>query len=191
MNGNRINHLNELDASALTFENLRWQYGVFHTLSTGSGRNKKYSYWNGVQTKLGEIEETLWYQLAEMLIQQSSEQELLSCLIQWGSEHNYINAPASEIRKNALDLHISRIFDNPKWVGFIPFNRRYRPEVLETAHLVTVVTDCCKQPGEVTQEQIDAAYQGEIACPHCGVHSSFSAVGQEDTQNLQAEMEMI
>ena len=36
-----------------------------------------------------------------------------------------------------------------RWVNFIPFNREYRPEVLEHASLVTVINECCGKPGEV------------------------------------------
>ena len=40
-----------------TFEDIRWQYGVFRCNSTGAGRDKKYTPWRAVKTKLGEIEE--------------------------------------------------------------------------------------------------------------------------------------
>ena len=93
------------------------------------------------------------------------------------------------VRHKALQLHISRIFDNPRWVNFIPFNREYRPEVLEHASLVTVINECCGKPGEVTQEQIDGACTGTVACPHCGRWSSFSIV--EPKQAEEQGMEMI
>ena len=78
-------------------------------------------------------------------------------------EHNYLKESVRAVRKEALHHHVNRIFDNPRWVDFVPFNRRYRPEVLKTAHLVTVVNECCQEPGVVTQEQIDAAYKGTIS----------------------------
>lgn len=185
MSRNQITSLNSIDISSLTFEDIRWKYGVFRPTSTGSGRDKKYSSWNGVQTPLGEIEEKLWYQLAETLIQQKGEQQLFHDLLQWESEHNYTNATSAEVRKEALHLHASRIFDNPQWVSFVAFNRRYRPEVLETAHLVTVVNTCCQKPGEVTQEQIDAASNGEISCPHCGRWSPFAIAEQSQADGHQ------
>ncbi|MFR6041929.1 MAG: hypothetical protein ACLUHL_11220 [Dysosmobacter welbionis] len=64
--------------------------------------------------------------------------------------------------------------DWPEWVDYIPFNRKYRPQVLEQAHIVTVFNACCGKPGEVTQEQIDRAWRGQIACPCCGRWSLFS-----------------
>ena len=155
MRNGQINSLSEIDMERLSFEDIRWRYGVFHPTSTGAGRDKQYSAWIGVQTSLGEIEKGVWYQAAEALIQKAGEQKLLEALTDWESRHNYAKDSARTVRHKALQLHISRIFDNPRWVNFIPFNREYRPEVLEHANLVTVINECCGKPGEVTQEQID------------------------------------
>lgn len=185
----QINTLSGINIDQLSFKDIRWQYGVFHPTSTGSGRDKQYSSWSGVQTSLGEIEEGLWYQLAESLIQMAGEQELLDALTDWGSRHNYTKASSQEVRKEALRLHARRIFDDPRWVSFLPFNREYRPEALESARIVTVVNVCCGKPGEVTQEQIDASYNGTVACPHCGRWSEFSIVEPEQAMG-QEGMEM-
>ena len=186
----QINSLNELDMELLGFEDIRWRNGTFHPISTGSGRDKKYSSWRGVQTSLGEIEEGLWYQLADLLIQRAGEQKLLGALIDWESRHNFTKASAQAIRRDALKLHISRIFDNPRWVNFIPFNRKYRPEALKNVQIVTVVNECCEKPGEVTQEQVTASHDDEIACPHCGRWSRFTIVEPEQTTR-QKGMEMM
>ena len=191
----RITSLDEIDFSALDFQDLHWWYGVFQCTSTGSGRDIKYGAWIGVKTGLGEIEVKVWCQAAEKLIQQKGKQELLGYLTQWCSERNILKESADRIRKRALQLHVDRIFDNPRWVDFVPFNRRYRPDVLNTAHLVTVVNECCQKPGVVTQEQIDAACEGAIACPCCGRWSHFevtdSALGISEHQAEQTNgMEM-
>ncbi len=138
-----------------TFEDIRWQYGVFRCNSTGAGRDKKYTPWRAVKTKLGEIEECDWCKLVEAVIERENEVPLLNALIQWCNEHNYVSASVSEMRKEALQLHASRIFDNPQWIGFIPFNAKYRPEILNTANIVFVRMACCPEAGAVTQEQID------------------------------------
>ena len=174
----RIRDLRGIDFSKLEFEDLRWQYGVFQSTSTGSGREKRHGSWIGVKTGLGEIEVKVWCQAAEKLIQQKGEQELLGYLTQWCSERNILKESADRIRKRALQLHVDRIFDNPRWVDFVPFNRRYRPEALEHAHLVTVVNECCQKPGVVTQEQIDASDNGTVACPCCGRWSPFRVIEQ-------------
>ena len=54
--------------SEATFEDIRWQYGVFRCNSTGAGRDKKYTPWRAVKTKLGEIEECDWCKLVEAVI---------------------------------------------------------------------------------------------------------------------------
>lgn len=55
-----------VDLSSITYEDIRWQYGVFRCNSTGSGRYKKRFPWDGVKTNLGEIEEKDWCRLAEL-----------------------------------------------------------------------------------------------------------------------------
>jgi len=142
------------------------------------------------QVSLGEIEEGLWYQLAELLIQRAGEQKLLNALIDWESRHNFTKASAQAIRRDALKLHISRIFDNPRWVSFIPFNRKYRPEALKNIQIVTVVNECCGKPGEVTQEQVTASHDNMVTCPHCGRWSRFSIIEPEQAMQHK-EMEMM
>lgn len=78
-----IKTLQDIDAASFTFENLRWKYGVFRPMSSGAGRNKKHWGWCGVVTALGEVEEKVWYQLAEQLIKNAGEQQLLAHLIEW------------------------------------------------------------------------------------------------------------
>ena len=190
MQSGQINSLSEIDMEHLSFEDIRWQYGTFHPASTGSGRDKKYSSWRGVQTNLGEIENGVWYQAAEALIQKAGEQKLLEALTDWESRHNYAKDSARTVRHKALQLHISRIFDNPRWVSFIPFNRKYRPEALKNAQIVTVINECCGKPGEVTQEQVTASHDNMVACPHCGRWSRFSIVEPEQTMR-QKGMEMM
>ncbi|MDD4509366.1 MAG: hypothetical protein PHY23_00375 [Oscillospiraceae bacterium] len=168
-----INTLLEIDVAAATFSDIRWHYGTFNTLSSGEGRNKTYTYRNGVKTDLGDIEESVWYRLAEAVICREGEQQILSWLIEWESEHNYSKEPPAMLRQQALKSHAARIFDCPQWVHYVPFNKRYRPDVYAQAHIVSVVNTCCKKIGEVTQEQIDRAYEGTVCCPHCGRWSTF------------------
>ena len=149
MNQDRITSMNGIDVATLDFKDIRWEFGVYQCVSTGSGRNKQYSSWIGVRTPMGEIKETVWYQLAEALIRRKGEQQLLGHLIQWESEHNYTNDSPDTVRKKAIQLHVDRIFDNPRWVDFV-----------------------------VTQEQIDASANGTVACPCCGRWSPFRVIEQ-------------
>ena len=86
-------------------------------------------------------------------------------------------------------MHVARLFDNPLWADYVPFNRKYRPDALKAAHLVTVINECCKKPGEVTQEQIDHALNGTIACPCCGRWSPFHCY--EEQMENETGMEMV
>lgn len=44
-----------VDFSSITYEDIRWQYGVFRCNSTGSGRDKRRFPWDGVKTILGRL----------------------------------------------------------------------------------------------------------------------------------------
>lgn len=175
----RIDSASALDPAACTFSNLHWRYGTGVDTSTGKGYYKKISYRYGVMTKLGDIEITVWHQLMEQLIEKSGEQWLLEALIQWEKEHYYAKSSSARLRESALQLHSSRIFDDPEWICFLPFNKRFRPAVYEQANIVTVINECCALPGEVTQEQIARAYGKTICCPHCGRWSKFSILKAE------------
>ena len=134
MNIGQINHILELDPESLTFANLKFETGTGVSYRDGSGKSH---YRTGVETALGDIEESLWYKLMEQLIEKSGERWLLDALVQWSK------GPATdmkELRRQALQLHSYRMFDNPKWVDYIPFNKKYRPAVLDHAHIVTVIT---------------------------------------------------
>ena len=48
----RIRDLRGIDFSKLEFEDLRWKYGTFQSVSTGSGCDKKYSSWSVSYTHL-------------------------------------------------------------------------------------------------------------------------------------------
>lgn len=184
----------QVDLTSIDYSDIRWHHGVFYCNSSGSGRGKTYHPWSGAKTDLGEIEEKVWCQIAEALINRKGESALLRCLIEWETEHDYVHTSREEIRKEALRLHVDQIFDNPRWVHFVPFNRRYRPEIVKSAHLVVVVNECCNTPGEVTQEQIDHASNGMIACPCCGRWSLFHHVDQPECENMnegESGMEMI
>ena len=161
---------------AITFDDICWMHGVFRCNSSGSGRDKTYHPWRAVQTKLGEIEESAWYKLMEELIKRDHEEGLYEQLLEWKPDHNYADRSRKELREETLRLHSMRIFDDPEWVDYIPFNRKYRPEVLASAHLVTVVCECCNIPGEVTQEQIDRRYNETVPCPHCGRWAPFKII---------------
>ena len=178
-----------MDLTAIDFPDIRWRYEVFYCIRTGTGRDKKYCPWSGVETALGEIEQKTWCQIAEALIDRKEESSLLKCLVEWKTEHNYLHASKEEIRKEALQMHVARLFDNPLWADYVPFNRKYRPDALKAAHLVTVINECCKKPGEVTQEQIDHALNGTIACPCCGRWSPFHCY--EEQMENETGMEMV
>lgn len=161
----------------ITFENLEYKYGTgrAYTIS-GTGRDRVTGYRAGVQTKLGDIEISEWMDLIRGLIERSGEQKLNAALVEWLTEHNYCRASKSKITQKALELHSMRIFDNPSWVDFLPFNERYRPEALVGVEMVDVLPVCCEKWGRVTKRQVEngrRASGSRVSCPICGRFTEY------------------
>lgn len=158
------------------FENLAPLYRTGRAfLMSGSGRDKKYAYRHGVATKLGDLEEAQWRQMALSLIESSGEQELYRNLLEWESERNYLHHSKQELELYVLELHMRRIFDDPLWVSYVGFNRRCRPSILERTPLVTIQSDCCGCTGEITEAMLHFAYgrPPTAPCPSCVAFSTF------------------
>lgn len=175
----QYNDISTFDLSTLRLNDIRWLVSTGQGIPAGQGTNRKTSYRQGVLTPIGDVRQDVWYELTEALIRRDGELQLLEALVEWLSAHNYTGSASKQIRYHAMELHSDRMFDNPKWVDYIPFNRLYRPELLEQAHIVTIIPACCPDPGQVTQEQIDGAYRGMVACPHCGRWSPYLTSGPD------------
>ena len=169
--------LSRYDPKDVTFENLRvhYQTGRSYVIS-GTGRDRVYGYRNGMQTNLVDIEQETCIALARDLIELSGEQELFSWILAWEREHIFHCHTKAELELEALEAHMSRLFDNEAWCDFIPFNQQYRPEVLEKATLRWIQTDCCQERKLVTQARIDWIQKtgGTIFCSQCNTASTFS-----------------
>ena len=92
---------------------------------TGSGRDKKYGYRNGIQTDLGDIRNDVWLDLVRELIVRSHEEDLFDKLLEWEKEHTYWLKTKAELEHYTLELYAARIFDNPKWVDYEAFAKHY------------------------------------------------------------------
>ena len=114
-------------ADSVTFENLRVHFFTGRSiLLSGTGRDKKYSYRSGVMTDVGDIELSRWRELVHGLIEKAQEQALHEQLLKWVKDCCPFQHTREEIETYALEIHASRLFDNPKWAAYDEFNRRYR-----------------------------------------------------------------
>jgi len=171
----RINSLEEIDLSGLTFDKIRWKYSTGIDESTGKRENKVFKYRSGVMTEIGDIEISVWCKLAETLIASEGENELHRKLMEHLKERpNSMYRNLDEVRQHALQLHVMRIFDDPAWVDYIPFNRKYRPEAVSHKQFIHEITPCCQKTGEITSEQIRFdGTEKKTFCPHCGRFITF------------------
>jgi hypothetical protein len=155
------------DYSACTFEDLRRHHTVFYPWPMG----KKYSRNVGetlyFRTNLGDIEINEWTNAAKDLIARHNEDEIFNQLKEYFS-----SSVCEYFRKDdhALCCHISRVFDNEEWGGFIPFSQKYRPDKLNGVTCVRIKCKCCDEPGLITQKQYMSyeKYGSRCICPICG-----------------------
>lgn len=98
-------------------------------LLSGSGRDKKYGYRNGIQTDLGDIRDDVWRELVRKLIVRCHEEDLFHKLREWEKEHTYWLKTKAELEHYTLELYAARIFDNPDWVDYDAFSQKsgYQP----------------------------------------------------------------
>lgn len=123
MSINQIDSISGIDITQLTFSDIRIMYGTGRsTLVSGSGRDKVYKYRLGYQTKIGNIKGDIWMILAEQLIKHAGEEDIFARMLKYTKTIPWMKKEsASEIKQKALDLHISRIFENLEWVDYDAF----------------------------------------------------------------------
>lgn len=118
--------------------------------------------------------EHVWYQLAELMVQRTHEGELFNHLLQFEMETTHNSCfDYKKLRPYSLELYIDRIFDHPRWVGFIPFNRKYRPVFIKDMEFIQIKSECCEAAGDITEEQIRL---NTAPCPKCGRFAPFTRI---------------
>ena len=76
-----IDSISGIDLTAVQPEQLCRKHGTFRCNSTGSGRDKKYSYRHGASTPIGDIEDSVWKTAAEAVVKRDGlEQEVTQIL---------------------------------------------------------------------------------------------------------------
>lgn len=161
----------------ISFSDIRHRGGTGRGHTEKDGQGKKSTYYRvGVNTPIGDIEERVWYQVGEALIEREGESELFSQMKDWCKDHIPWLRTKDEIVRYAIELHVNRIFDDPEWVDFLHFNRKYRPAALEGVETQKVRTACCNLEGVIPAAQLNRAFNGCVCCPHCGRFSAFQLV---------------
>lgn len=178
MKGGMITSINELDLNDITFEKMHWEYGTLMSRSVGKRSEKQTYYTKGVKTPMGEIEESVWYELAEFMVQREHEEELFNNLLQFETETTHNRCfEFNKLRQYTLELYADRIFDHPGWIGFVPFNRKYRPDFIKDMKFIKIKSECCGAIGEITAEQINPV---GAPCPKCGRIAPFTRISEEN-----------
>lgn len=152
----------------LGFSDLKVRYFTGRSiLISDTGQGKRYQYRNGCMTALGDLEISEWREMITELIAYRSEQELQKQLYEWCAEHTPWLHGKSEITDYALECHAARLFDDPLWTDYIPFNRKYRPNVLDSAELIWAKTACCGTAQQFTVPQYRKICGQSFFCRTC------------------------
>ena len=111
---------------------------------------------------------------AEQVIGLHGETWLLEALETWCREMGHYPKHGFDLHEVALEIHSHRIFDSEGWIDYIPFNRRFRPGVVEGRRFPKVRVDCCdREISEVTEE---ALRRDMVPCPGCGAFRSYEVI---------------
>lgn len=176
----RIDDVSKLSDEDISHENLEYMHGTGVAVNVGRDRmgEKKYRYRHGVQTKIGDIEDSVWIALVKKLIEKENGQKLYCELFEWEkSENTVVNRDENDMMMSALSDYVSQINDNKIWWDYIRFNAKYYPEKLKDLTLITVIPNCCKIPCKVPPEQIRKHDDGDIIpCPFCNKGSLFEKI---------------
>lgn len=133
-----MNPQNTIDSRSGLPENLTYEMIKFGThtgrafLINDRGFEKKYGYRHGVSTPIGDIEENLWYALMKELIDKNGDTKLFQQLLDWYQDSPVAGRTKKEKEHYVLEFFSNRIYDSVDWVDYVPFNQKYRPEVLQT-----------------------------------------------------------
>lgn len=176
----RIDNVSQVSSEDINHENLEYMHGTGIAISTGKDRTgeKKYCYRHGVQTKLGDIEDSVWIALVKKLIEKENGQKLYEQLLEWTkAENTIVNRDENDMIMSALSDYVSQMNENKVWWDYIRFNAKYYPEKLEDPTLITVIPECCNVPCKVPPEQI-RNWNGEetIPCPICSKGTTFEII---------------
>lgn len=165
-----IDKIEQLGNIEFSFEKLSKKYGTFRSYSNGTDRLGRKIYRNrlGVQTDYGDIEVTLWCILVHTLIEQHNERKLFNHLKVWVIKSNQWLTNKAEVEIEALELHARRIFDDPCWHGYVEFNEKYRPEVLQGIELVWVVNQVENTPQQITRVRMERDNAADFTKNTCG-----------------------
>lgn len=163
----RINSLTDIDLKTATAEDLRWKYGTYSYESKGKGRDKVTTSRSGIQTPIGDIRIDVWVEAAKAVIHRDGLDEELEHMTGYYVKDETPAFTKKELELRALDAVLSGLYKNPAWFGFIEYNEKYHTELLTTANLVVVYTECCGAPCTFTQEWMDMGKRN-TTCPQCG-----------------------
>lgn len=184
-----INDLAAIPLATVKPEALHYQGNTHRTQSKGKGRDKITSSRNGIQTPMGDIKEDVWFKAAEAIIHRDGLDDELKHMVAFsmgGLPRSFRN----EYYKRALDTVLLGGYRSPLWYGFIDYNRKYHPELLGTARLVKVRTDCCGAEATFTEEWLTVEYGREhVHCPVCQAWTTYHRItgGEEVAVDASAD----
>lgn len=166
-----IDSISDIDLTAVQPEQLCRKHGTFRCNSTGSGRDKKYSYRHGASTPIGDIEDSVWKTAAEAVVKRDGLEQEVAQILPYVS---FASDTSAENRISAINAVFSGLYKDTLWVSFVEYNRNYHPELLTDAELVEVIPLCCNRPGQITADRLYYdRYSQTIPCPYCGRFSPF------------------
>jgi len=150
-----------VNLSEATYSDIRSLANIGQAWAEGKGKDKIRGYNNWIRTRLGDFVLAEWIKLAKTLISKNNENELFLNFKEYYSKIKWAD------EQYILNCFVERLFDNDLWVGYIPFNQKYRPDIIKDMAFVSVKNECCDEFGLMTIARYESDKK-ENYCPVCG-----------------------
>ncbi len=115
----------------LSYEDIRVHFGTGQFVRDHSSQDKKAGHYrNGMMTKVGDIEQSQWIEVAERLIHEKGDWEMFLKLKTWYKTTTAFFRNEKELHVYSLECFVAGIHNSSEWVDYVDFNKKYRPELL-------------------------------------------------------------
>lgn len=168
-----IDHREQLpDITEIGLKDLAVNSRSVRSTATGRGDNKVITYRHGIATNLGNIERSLWKEVAAEVVKRECGETTMQSMTGFLSEGRARSRVPEDIYEEAIELCIEKSFDNPEWAYFVLYNEMFRPEALAGTDLVSILPLCCHETIRATKKQLRDPYW--FFCPRCNRRTAYT-----------------
>lgn len=128
-----------------------------------------------IQCKLGWVPHPIWCILASDAIKRAGENELYEQLCHHAEKYN-LTGIHQNAQQQALEWHITRVYNDPAWYQYATFNATYRNAELRPEDMTIVACPRCNKSSIGSRAHLLSDRNNSphflFQCPHCKHYSN-------------------